>query len=280
MSLDIQVENDLVEIVRLTNKAHLLAHCLGGFLPGLPPEAMKGRKEMLSIACGPGEDMLELARRYPHWSLVGIDTRSAMLEHCTIRARKEQVTNVFSVYVARLTQSLPFADSSFDLVNLPCIRSLLTEAEWRHLLAECYRVLRPGGWIRTMEGELSLSNSPAQEELNHLYRQSMKLAGRSVSLSDRHLGWLTQLEPTLFATGFEIQQSLPHLINFSFGTPLHEVWKHDLLILARKYFAFILEMKLLTTEQVMSVQKQMRSEMNLPTFYAVQHFLTMWGVKQ
>jgi SAM-dependent methyltransferase len=50
-----------------------------------------------------------------------------------------------------LTGPLPFPDQSFDLVSWRMLFSILPADMWPTLLAECVRVLRPGGWLEGME---------------------------------------------------------------------------------------------------------------------------------
>lgn len=86
---------------------------------------------VLDVGCGPGEQMLELARR--SHEVVGID------------ADEEQVARLrgdgFDAYWA-FAESLPFDDNSFDGVLCKVVLPYTNPAE---VLREIARVLKPGG---------------------------------------------------------------------------------------------------------------------------------------
>jgi SAM-dependent methyltransferase len=50
-----------------------------------------------------------------------------------------------------ITQSLDFPDNAFDLVNARFLAAVLKREAWAPFLAECSRVLRPGGFLRLTE---------------------------------------------------------------------------------------------------------------------------------
>ena len=54
-----------------------------------------------------------------------------------------------------MLKPLPFAAHSFDLVNGRFLLSFMPRTSWPALLAECRRLLRPGGILRLTEGELA-----------------------------------------------------------------------------------------------------------------------------
>jgi hypothetical protein len=72
---------------------------------------------------------------------------------------------------------------------------------------------------------------------------------------------------------------VPHVVNYSYGTPLHEVWKMDLRLQVRRSLPFMMEMGLLTGEQASSLEQRIELEIDHPHFHALQPFLTVWGKK-
>ncbi len=114
---------------------------------GLPESTMAALTDRLAEGLGPAEDVLEIGvgtgrvamplseRGY---SMTGIDVSLKML--AVLEAKDSDVK-------ARVADAadLPFGDASFDAVLAVDFFHLV--AEWRHVIVEAVRVLRPGGRI-------------------------------------------------------------------------------------------------------------------------------------
>jgi ubiquinone/menaquinone biosynthesis C-methylase UbiE len=92
----------------------------------------------LDIGCGPGEIVKKLAARLPEWKFIGIDRSLTMIQ----RARQEAHTVCL---LAGDACSLPFAESSFDLVL--CNSVLHHIGEPARLFGEIRRVAKRGAAI-------------------------------------------------------------------------------------------------------------------------------------
>ncbi len=117
-------------------------------MPPLPVPLDRGRLayawlpkggQLLDIGCGAGYHVRHFARRAA--SVVAIDVDHVALPLARRRVRSSRVT--FLRYDGR---KLPFADASFDTVSMLDVLDHVTARE--SLVAEIFRVLRPGGnWI-------------------------------------------------------------------------------------------------------------------------------------
>ena len=98
---------------------------------------------VLEVAVGTGLLFAELLAQNPHGRTEGIDLTEAMLE----RARAKAVRTGATTWRLRVGDAyrLDFADATFDLVLNAYMFDLLPEADFPRVLAELYRVLRPGG---------------------------------------------------------------------------------------------------------------------------------------
>ena len=97
---------------------------------------------VLEIGSGPGELALEIARRLPGSSLVGIDLAEAMIRRGVERAHGEGLDRRVRFELADAA-ALPFADGSFDAVI-----STLSLHHWLDpaaVFVETGRALRQGG---------------------------------------------------------------------------------------------------------------------------------------
>lgn len=123
--------------------------------------AEKRERSVLDVGCGGGQAILRLKALYPHLQLTGIDLSDQQIEGAQRRARQNGSAVQFEVANA---QALPFPDECFDMVV-----SFGSVKHWPDPLrgiAECWRVLKPGG-------ELLLTDSTSDatyEQAAGLYR--------------------------------------------------------------------------------------------------------------
>jgi ubiquinone/menaquinone biosynthesis C-methylase UbiE len=270
---------EMIELARLINKTQLLIRASGGLLPGLQSEHLQHSTSVLEIACGPGIWTLELARANPQMVVIGIDTSTHMITYARNILREQALGNAQYLHVSDL-KALPFDAASFDLISMQCMGRFLKKDDWPPLLSTCWHLLRPGGLIRLTELEISLTNAPAHEELSRLFLRAMRLDDRSFSLSDRHLGLISELEPLLSTTGFQECTSVAHMVNYSYGTSFHDAWKKDLLILSKEVQPIILQKGLVTQAYLDVLYQRLHYEMSLPVFHAIQPILTVYGIKE
>jgi len=94
---------------------------------------------VLDVGCGTGLLLRELARRLPAATeLTGIDAASGMVSQARARVGDPRLN-----FVPGAAERLPFGDAAFDLVI--STTSFDHWADQRAGLAECRRVLAPGG---------------------------------------------------------------------------------------------------------------------------------------
>jgi ubiquinone/menaquinone biosynthesis C-methylase UbiE len=105
-------------------------------------------QRVLEIGPGPGRILIPAARRIlPGGEAVGIDIQPGMIERLRSRAAAAGVTNLAAM-VGDATQPLVPA-GSFDVVLL--VTTLGEIPDRQAVLAQCYRVLKPGGVLSISE---------------------------------------------------------------------------------------------------------------------------------
>ena len=92
----------------------------------------------LDIGCGPGQILTKLSARLPEWKFIGVDRSLTMIHRATYVPH-----SVF--FLAGDACSLPFGDSSFDLVL--CNSVLHHIGDPARLFAEIRRIAKPGAAI-------------------------------------------------------------------------------------------------------------------------------------
>ena len=98
---------------------------------------------MLDIGCATGIATCEWKRSLPHVEVNGVDVGAGMLRWAHVRAERERLAINYSQQDARSMSHFP--DQSVDLVISHIVFHEIAPEEIAAVLAECQRVLRPGG---------------------------------------------------------------------------------------------------------------------------------------
>lgn len=103
-----------------------------------------GAARVLDVGCGTGLVLRAVATRLPEAEvLTGVDAAPAMIEMARMRASEDSNNGSRLSFEQGMAEQLPFPDASFDLVV-----SAVSFHHWADQaagLAECHRVLSPGG---------------------------------------------------------------------------------------------------------------------------------------
>jgi ubiquinone/menaquinone biosynthesis C-methylase UbiE len=174
---------------------------------------------VLDLGSGAGLDALLAARRVgPEGRVYGLDMTEEMLVLARDHARRAGVSNV--AFVRGEMEALPLADASVDVIISNCVVNLSPDKD--RVLAEAFRVLRPGGrlavadivvrrpvdpevrrsveaWIGCLAGALEEGDYRARltragfreialEPLRHYRAEDVREALAAVGLDPRSLG--------------------------------------------------------------------------------------------
>jgi SAM-dependent methyltransferase len=129
---------------------------------------LQGARTILSVGCGPGVFLLELAAIHPEAEFFGVDLSAERIHDAEARLR--------GVHNARVqigdAQALPFESGSFDFVFCRFLMEYLPD-KWQ-ALQEMVRVCRGGGKIllQDLDGQL-LWHSPEDPELQQTIERVM-----------------------------------------------------------------------------------------------------------
>ena len=128
-----------------------MAHYIRCKFPAFSPAAI------IDLGCTVGHNTCAWKRAYPRAEVSGIDIAPACLRYACARAQNQAVEVSFQQMNA---SALDYPDSSVDVVFSSMFLHELPVSDIRKVMAETYRVLRPGGLVLHMELPPNDSLSP------------------------------------------------------------------------------------------------------------------------
>jgi ubiquinone/menaquinone biosynthesis C-methylase UbiE len=137
---------------------------------GLQILDIKKGETVLEIGFGPGESIVEMAKRVgENGKVYGIDISEGMLEIAQNNVRNAGLSNRTILKLGEATD-LSFDKDSFDAIFMGFVLELFDTPEIPKVLSECWRVLKNGGRICVVS--LSKDNPPKITE--RMYEWSHK----------------------------------------------------------------------------------------------------------
>jgi arsenite methyltransferase len=163
----------------------------GELLTQLP---LRGDEQILDMGCGRGMVLLMAAQLLTTGKATGVDiwsTHDQSGNAADVARRNAELENVSQrvELVTASMQKLPFPDNSFDMLfSSLAIHNIPDPAERQQVLAEAFRVLKPGGQLRIADINV-VGRYPA-------YLHSLNMA----DVTYRTLGWRYWYGGPFFAT--------------------------------------------------------------------------------
>ncbi len=106
-------------------------------------EALKNASCILDVCVGTAASSIQVAARYRHSQIIGIDISGAMLSVAQKKIARKQLTNIELKNMS--ADTLQFADSSFDGVMVSFALHEIEDELHENIFKEVSRVLKPGG---------------------------------------------------------------------------------------------------------------------------------------
>jgi ubiquinone/menaquinone biosynthesis C-methylase UbiE len=105
-------------------------------------------QRILDIGCGTGRLAAAILRRFPHLHVWGLELSDGMLRECL---KLEEASGGRLHLVQGDSERLPFASDTFDAIT--CTHCFHHFPHQDRVVAEMYRVLRPGGRLLIIDGD-------------------------------------------------------------------------------------------------------------------------------
>ncbi|GHP00987.1 hypothetical protein KSF_110340 [Reticulibacter mediterranei] len=269
------IKDESIELGRLILQDKLYTQAIGGLFPEID---LNGITRVLDIACGPAGWAIDVAFEFPEMQVVGVDISESTINYNFAQARVRNLQNVtFEVMDAR--QPLTFQDHSFDLVNGRLFVGFMDMETWPKLLAECWRILRPGGVIRLTESENGISNSKACQDILAYFCQALAKLKRTYSSDGRSLGVAYMLPRLLREAGFQEVQGRAFYVDCSYSAPLHYSTFRNSEAAYALLKPFVLQHADVTEEEYDQCYNQMLIDFQKENFTSISFGLTAWARK-
>ncbi len=263
------------EMARLIEQDRVVTRCMGGLFS--ERKDMVGIERVLDLACGPGGWALNVATTYPDVQVVGVDISRTMIEYARAQAHVRRLQNI-RFQIKDILQPLDFPDASFDLINARFI-VFIPRMQWPAVLRECYRLLRPGGTIRLVDGEVSITTSPTFQLISMKGTQAFKATGQSFSPDGALMGITPVLAKLLRDAGYTHVQTKADAIEWSYGTENYLSFYHDHMVAFKLGQPFLVRKNVATQEELDVLYERLLREMQDEDFCALLTLLRAWGEK-
>ncbi|RUP46821.1 S-adenosyl-L-methionine-dependent methyltransferase [Jimgerdemannia flammicorona] len=153
---------------------------------------LKKDARILDVACGSATWILEMATEFPECEFHGIDISPIF------PLEIKPVNTNFTV--ANVLEGIPYSDNHFDLVSMRMTIWCWNDDYWPAILAEMYRVVKPGGYVQLLEPDDTLWRvEPEKQEVWKRWNRWHTNIGRDV-----HIG--RRIYKFIQASGFESVQ--------------------------------------------------------------------------
>jgi ubiquinone/menaquinone biosynthesis C-methylase UbiE len=274
----VQDSNNQDELNCLIIQDRMVTDAIGGALPEQQDPSQFRR--VLDIGCGPGGWLLEVAQKYPNiQKLYGIDISGTMINYARQQAEQYNMLTGPREQVEFLTMDalsyLEFPHEFFDLVNLRFGISFMRQWDWPKLLDEINRVLKTGGIVRIVEGEIGLQS--ASKALAVFYRSLITAFYRSGHLFKEDSRGLIDELPSLFVRhGFNKFDVRKRQIVYRRGTKLGDDCIENQLLMFRTLRPYLHQYGC-EPENYNMLCQQAAEEMQQPDFVATDLIYTMWA---
>ena len=262
------------EMARLLKQARFATQGLGGLFPR--QLEVSSVHDVLDLACGPGAWALATASTYPSMRVTGIDQSEVMVQFA--RSISQAVPTV-SFEVMDILAPLAFPNELFDLIHARFIAGFMPRQAWPQLLTDCRRLLRPGGTLLLVEGEMAFTTSPAVEQLSVYFTQALRVVGQSFSPAGRQLGITPVLRRLLTGAGFRSCQQEAAAIEHSAGTDFHQSLYEDYYVAFHLMQPFLVRAGIATSDELIPLYHRMLEEMRAGDFCSLAFLLQAWGSK-
>jgi len=200
-----------------------------------------------------------------------------MIAYANAQAETEE--SRVSFQVMDITHPMDFPPASFDLINGRFLLALMKKEQWPILLAECFRLLKPGGTLRITEQESGFSNNEIYQRYMNLWGTAWRTAGHAFAHTRAYIGVTVVLKPLMREAGFVDPKHRPISVDLSTGEPVHQETLENLTQALKLATPFLLKLGVTTQKEINELYRQMEGLIGTEDFCAYWFLQTIWAQK-
>lgn len=235
---------------------------------------------VLDFICGPGAWCVDFSKGYPDKQIYGLDCNQriiAVAQESVACAHMDRL----EFRLAKRTPPLLFDDETFDLIHLQNGTSFFTLEEWPGIIAEMYRLLKPGGWLNLVDFEMGPVSSPALDRVMGLLGQILVRLNRSIApggvlpFNGCTLGPQRLVRQSFTRVGY-------HLYPVNLGgwnNPIGRAYLHSIVARPEMIVRLAVETGLATAEELRPLLRGMRRELGQIGLCATGMLVSSFGQK-
>lgn len=169
---------DVDEMNRLDFQHYVLRQAFrGNFLaPIEQPRAI------LDVGTGTGRWAREIALAFPSANLIGLDLNPPPMDEQAQAGGDDMLSPNYAFVSGNILEGLLFADASFDFTHMRLLVLALPHDRWPFVVNELIRVIRPGGWVESVEAIADERGGPAVDQIMRWI--SAMLQRRNIDIMD------------------------------------------------------------------------------------------------
>ncbi|KAI9488921.1 hypothetical protein BDB00DRAFT_771675 [Zychaea mexicana] len=164
-------DNDWPRADRMIVRQELIKLALDGlFCSPLDLADSSKERNILHIGCGNGSWSMDMATKYKHCWVLGIDDRDVL---DSSRATPRNFRFLKSSHgILHHLQTLP--DNHFDFIYGRFLIFSYNPDHYREIVQECWRLCRSGGYVEMMELDMRIYGSPVVGPMTHMLNSQGK----------------------------------------------------------------------------------------------------------
>jgi hypothetical protein len=216
---------------------------------------------------------------HPEIRVIGVDPSPERVRYARACARLQWLDNVTFTTMKVAHPPLAFPDATFDLISARFLSEWVDRASWPLVLAECVRLLRPGGVLCLIEEEVAISNSLALQHAHRSLYRVLADQSRTFSVDRRSVGICPMLPALLKQAGLAEVSSRAFHVDSSAHTPLHMVVCTNQEVALALVKPTLLRAGVIEEAEYEALCAQIQIDMRDEHFVNLSFGLQVWGVK-
>jgi ubiquinone/menaquinone biosynthesis C-methylase UbiE len=268
VGLPYALPRDTEDLNRLDFQHFLLRYALKGLYA--PP--LHNPQSILDVGTGTGRWALDMAQVFPHAKVVGLDVNPPPMDENAGRGYDIRPPN-YTFVPGNLLEGLPFADKSFDFVHMRLLFTAIPANRWVTVMREVARILKPGGWVESVE-TTGIHNGGPHTDLIMAWVTQLA-AGRGVDRMNA-----THVNTFMQDAGLRnIGASVVNIPAGSWGGRIGEMGALDYLTACKGYGGVVVNAHLATQQQFDETLEGARVDLGSPHIHGYAPFYVVIGQK-